>query len=71
MRPPNLGVGLFVIGIDGAVQVYTQFGAFEQALQADLAAGRKARAFVAAGGTGSYVDATKTLTAGAMAAVLH
>ena len=66
-----LGRGLFVIGIDGTVQVYTQFSAYQQALQADLAAGRKARAFVASGGVGSYVDATKTLTAGAMAAVLH
>jgi len=61
--------GLFVIGIDGTVQVYTQLSAYQTALQADLAAGRKARGFVAFGGP--YVDATKTLTAGAMAAVLQ
>ena len=61
--------GLFVIGIDGTVQVYTQLSAYQTALQADLAAGRKARGFVAFGGP--YVDATKTLTAGTMAAVLQ
>ncbi len=61
--------GLFVIGIDGTVQVYTQLGTYQAALQADLAAGRKARSFVASGGT--YVDATTTLTANAMAAALQ
>ena len=61
--------GLFVIGIDGTVQVYTQLSTYQTALQADLAAGRKARGFVAFGGP--YVDATKTLTAGTMAAVLQ
>lgn len=61
--------GLFVIGDNGTVQVYTQLGNYQAALQADLLAGRKARSFVAFGGT--YVDATKTLTAGAMAAVLQ
>lgn len=61
--------GLFVIGINGTVQVYTQLSAYQAALQADLLAGRKARGFVASGGP--YVDATKTLTAGAMAAVLQ
>jgi hypothetical protein len=61
--------GLFVIGIDGTVRVYTQLSTYQTALQADLAAGRKARSFVAFGGP--YVDATKTLTAGAMAAVLQ
>jgi hypothetical protein len=71
VQTTNLGRGLFVIAIDGTVQVYTQFSAYQQALQADLAAGRKARAFVASGGINSYIDATKTLTAGAIAAVLH
>ena len=61
--------GLFVIGISGTVQVYTQLSAYQAALQADLAAGRKARAFVASGGT--YVDSAKALTANAMAAVLQ
>ena len=61
--------GLFVIGIDGTVQVYTQLGTYQAALQADLAAGRKARSFVASGGT--YFDAAKTLTANAMAVALQ
>ena len=65
----NPARGLFVIGIDGTVQVYTQLGNYQAALQADLAAGRKARSFVASGGT--YFDATKTLTVNAMAAVLQ
>ncbi|HET7201387.1 MAG TPA: hypothetical protein VFI80_11305 [Burkholderiales bacterium] len=69
VRAANPARGLFVIGIDGAVQVYTQFGAYQQALQADLGAGRKARSFVASGVP--YDDGTKTLTAGTMAAVLH
>jgi hypothetical protein len=65
----NPARGLFVIGIDGTVQVYTQFGTYQAALQADLAAGRQARSFVASGGT--YFDLTKTLTVNAMAAVLQ
>jgi hypothetical protein len=65
----NPARGLFVIGVNGTVQMYTQMSAYQVALQADLAAGRKARGFVAFGGT--YVDATKTLTAGATAAVLQ
>ncbi len=65
----NPARGLFVIGINGTVQVYTQMSAYQTALQADLLAGRKARSFVASGGT--YVDATKTLTANAMAAALQ
>jgi hypothetical protein len=71
VQAANQGRGLFVIGIGGTVQVYTQFFAYQQALQADLGAGRRARAFVASGGAGSYVDATKTLTAAAMAAALQ
>ncbi|HYL07918.1 MAG TPA: hypothetical protein VEU76_05175 [Candidatus Udaeobacter sp.] len=61
--------GLFVIGASGTVQVYTQLGNYQAALRADLAAGRKARSFVASGGT--YVDATKTLTANLMATALQ
>jgi uncharacterized protein DUF4382 len=71
VQSTNQGRGLYVIGIDGTVQVFTQFSAYQQALQANLSAGRTARAFVASGGAGSYVDATKTLAAGAMAAVLQ
>jgi hypothetical protein len=64
----NQGRGLFVIGIDGTVQVFTQFAAYQQALQIALGSGKQARSFVAAG---SYVDATKTLAAGVMATALH
>ena len=65
----NPGRGLFVIGIDGTVQVYTQLSAYQAALQADLAAGRKARSFVASGGT--YFEASKTLTSSLMATALQ
>jgi len=65
----NLARGVFVIGIGGTVQVYTQLGAYQTALRADLAAGLKARSFVASGGT--YVDATKTLTSSLMATALQ
>jgi len=65
----NPARGLFVIGANGTVQVYTQLGNYQAALQANLAAGLKARTFVASGGT--YVDATQTLTANAMSAALQ
>ena len=67
------GAGLFVIviGVNGTAQVFTQFSAYQQALQSGLNSGRKARSFFAAGGTGSYVDATKTLTAATAAAALQ
>jgi len=61
--------GLFVIGDNGTVTVYTRLSAYQAALQADLAAGRKARSFVASGGT--YLDAAKMLTANAMAVALQ
>ncbi|HEY6239401.1 MAG TPA: DUF4382 domain-containing protein [Burkholderiales bacterium] len=69
VQAPDPTHGLFVIGINGTVQVYTQLSAYQTALQADLTAGRKARSFVATGGT--YVDATKTLTANLMATALQ
>jgi hypothetical protein len=65
----NPARGLFVIGTNGTVQVHTQLGTYQAVLQADLAAGRKARSFVASGGT--YVDATKTLTSSLMATALQ
>jgi len=65
----NPARGLFVIGDNGTVQVYTRLSAYQAALQADLAAGRKARSFVASGGT--YVDARQTLTANLMATGLQ
>jgi hypothetical protein len=69
VQAANPARGLFVIGINGTVQVYTRLGSYQTALQGELAGGRRARSFVASGGT--YVDATKTLTANAMAAALQ
>jgi hypothetical protein len=69
VQASNPARGLFVIGTNGTVQVYTQLGSYQAALKADLAAGRKARSFVASGGT--YVDATKTLTSSLMATALQ
>jgi hypothetical protein len=69
VQASNPARGLFVIGRNGTVQVYTQFGSYQAALQADLLAGSKARSFVASGGT--YVDATKTLTSSLMATALQ
>ena len=69
VQATNPARGLFVIGDNGTVQVYTRLNTYQAALQAELAAGRKARGFVASGGI--YVDATKTLTANAMAAALQ
>jgi uncharacterized protein DUF4382 len=58
--------GLFVIGVDGTVQVYTQMSSYQTALQSILAT-HKARGFVAIGGINSYNDATNTLSAGVIA----
>jgi len=65
----NPARGVFVIGDNGTVQVYTRLSAYQAALQLKLAAGRKARSFVATGGT--YVDASKTLTSSLMATALQ
>ena len=65
----NPARGVFVIGDNGTVQVYTRLSAYQAALQVELAAGRKARSFVASGGT--YVDASKTLTSSLMATALQ
>lgn len=69
VQASNPARGLFVIGRNGTVQVYTQLGSYQAALQADLLAGSKARSFVASGGI--YVDATKTLTSSLMATALQ
>jgi len=69
VQASNSARGLFVIGRNGTVQVYTQLGSYQAALQADLLAGSKARSFVASGGT--YVDATRTLTSSLMATALQ
>ena len=69
VQASNPARGVFVIGENGTVQVYTRVGAYQAALQLELAAGRKARSFVAAGGT--YVDTSKTLTSSVMATALQ
>jgi len=69
VQASNPARGVFVIGDNGTVQVYTRLSAFQAALQVKLAAGRKARSFVATGGT--YVDASKTLTSSLMATALQ
>jgi hypothetical protein len=63
--------GLFVIGTNGTVQVYTQMSAYQTALQSSIIAGRMASGFVAFGGPGSYDGTTKTLTAGVIATALQ
>jgi len=69
VQASNPARGVFVIGENGTVTVYTRFSAYQAALQLELAAGRKARSFVATGGT--YVDASKTLTSSVMATALE
>src|SRR5437867_4933784 len=51
VQASNPARGVFVIGETGTVQVYTRLSAYQAALQLKLAAGRKARSFVATGGT--------------------
>jgi hypothetical protein len=69
VNAPDPAHGLFVIGVNGMVQVYTQLSAYQAALQSDLGAGKKASSFVAIGGT--YDDPSNTLSAGTLATVLH
>ncbi len=69
VQAPDPAHGLFVIGANGMVQVYTQMSSYQAALRSNLAAGRKARGFTAIGGT--YTDATKTLSAGIMATAMQ
>ena len=68
VEAPDPAHGLFVIGVNGMVQVYTRFSAYQQALQTDLGT-KQARSFAAWGGT--YDDGSKTLAAGAMATLLR
>ncbi len=69
VQASNPARGVFVIGDNGTVQVYTRLSAYQAALLLELAAGRKARSFVASGGT--YVDISKTLTSSLMATALQ
>jgi hypothetical protein len=62
--------GLFVIGLNGTVQVYTQMSSYQTALQSSLVT-HKARGFVAIGGINSYNDAAKTLSAGVIATAMQ
>jgi len=69
VQAPNPANGLFVLGANCTVQVYTKMSDYQAALQSKLGAGLKARGFVAFGGT--YTDATQTLSAGVMATSLQ
>lgn len=60
VQPNNPARGLFAIGYQGTVTVYTQFDAYRQAIGARLAASQKTRAF---GGHGRYTDATTSFGA--------
>jgi hypothetical protein len=61
--------GRFAIAANGSVQLYTQLANYQQALQAELLAGRRARGFAATGGT--YDDPSQTLMTNAMVTVLQ
>ena len=69
VNAPDPAHGLFVIGVDGMLRVYTQLAAYQAALQADLGAGKRARSFAAFGGI--YDDPSNALSAGTMATALH
>ena len=60
VHPKNTPPPLFAIGYQGTVQLYTQFDAYSQALQASLNSGKKARLLSA---YGIFADATTTLDA--------
>jgi Domain of unknown function (DUF4382) len=67
-QPLDVNHGLFALARNGTVQVYTQFSAYELALQSDLGAGEKARGFAS---YGTYTDATQTLNSKWMFTVLQ
>jgi hypothetical protein len=60
ITPSNPAEGLFAIGSNGTVQVFTQFTGYWQALQQQLAQGQKAGVV---GAHGLYNDPTSTMTA--------
>jgi hypothetical protein len=68
VNAPDPTHGIFVIGVNGTVQVYTQMSSYQTALQSNLAT-HKAKGFVAFGGI--YDDPSKTLSAGVMATALQ
>jgi len=68
VNAPDPAHGLFVIGVNGTVQVYTQMSSYQAALQSNLAT-HQAKGFVAFGGI--YDDPSKTLSAGVMATSLQ
>jgi hypothetical protein len=59
IQPKNATHGLFAIGYQGTVTVYTQFDTYQQALATRLAANQLVRAF---GGLGLYADVTTRFT---------
>jgi hypothetical protein len=60
VQPKSASLPLYAICYQGSVQLYTQFDAYSQALQASLSSGKKARLLSA---YGTFTDATTTLDA--------
>jgi hypothetical protein len=68
VQPKSVPLGLYAICYQGTVQLYTQFDAYSQALQASLSSGKKARLMSA---YGTFTDATTTLDATRVFAALQ
>ncbi|HJT19957.1 MAG TPA: hypothetical protein VJ746_05780 [Nitrospira sp.] len=68
IAPSNPTQGLFAIGLNGTVQVFTQFTGYWQALQQQLAQGQKAGVI---GAHGLFNDPTVTMTADQIYTVLQ
>jgi hypothetical protein len=60
VAPRDDGNGLFILNVDGVIQIYLTFDDFIQELQSDLAAGHRIQKIRA---RGSFDDAAATLTA--------
>jgi hypothetical protein len=60
VQPKSASLPLYAICYQGSVQLYTQFDAYSQALQASLSSGKKARLLSA---YGTFTEATTTLDA--------
>jgi hypothetical protein len=68
LAPDDSAGGLFALGANGTVQVFTQFPAYRLAVEDQLAQGRLANTV---GGHGVYDDASATITADQMYTVLQ
>ncbi len=66
--PDNAGAGLFALGSNGTVQVFTQFSGYRLALAQHLSQGQLASTV---GAQGVYNDASATITADQMFTVFQ